>query len=175
MKRLELPLNHEELGNLKIGDEVLLSGKIYSFRDAAHEKIYQLIMDGKPLPIDLLDCCIYYMGSTPKKENEVIGSCGPTTSTRMDKYMAVFLKNGLQCTIGKGTRSQPVINLHKEHKKIYFIALGGCGALIKNAVTNCKLLAYPELLTEAVFELTIKDLYVIVGIDSFGNNIYDKN
>lgn len=157
---------------LKAGDIVSLSGVIYTARDAAHKKMHALIADNKPLPFDIKNAFIYYTGATPAKEGEIIGSCGPTTSKRMDTFTPELLAMGLKGIIGKGSRSQEVISSIKTHSAVYFAAIGGAGAYYKSAVISSELVAFPELLSEAVYRLTVKDFKCVVAVDSNGNSIF---
>lgn len=157
--------------NAKAGETVLFSGVMYTARDAAHKLIFEALKQNKPLPFDLKDAAIYYCGACPEKPGEVIGSCGPTTSSRMDSYTPLLIENGLKIMIGKGKRSQEVVEAMKKHGAVYLCAVGGAGALIKSFVTDSRIVAYPELLSEAVLRLTVKNLPLIVGIDSTGNSI----
>lgn len=172
MIKINLPLNKNSIKQLKAGDQVLLSGKIITGRDAAHKRLYDCLIKGEKLPLDILNQTIYYVGACPPKTGRVCGACGPTTSMRMDKFTPELLENGLKGMIGKGDRSLEVYNAIKKYGAIYFAAIGGAGALYSECVTGLKELAYPELLTEAVLELVIKDFPVIVAIDSLGNSIY---
>ena len=165
MIELKTPLKKEDFSKLRAGDIVLLSGTIITARDQAHKRAIQ----------DKLDIIngniIYYTGSSPEKDGSIIGSCGPTSSYRMDKYYEDMLNLGMIASIGKGKRSEEVINLTKQYGTIYFIVPGGLGALISQNVIKKELLYYPDLLAEAIYELEVKDLKLIVGIDSFGNSI----
>lgn len=173
MINLTLPLEKEDLKSLKAGNFVKINGKIYSFRDAAHKKIFDLLNEGKEIPINLENEMIYYMGPTPSREGEVIGSCGPTTSHRMDKYTPLLLDNGIVATIGKGDRTEAVLESMKKNGAVYFLAIGGAGALYQDCVLENNLIAFPELGTEALRELVVKDFPVIVAVDSNGNSIKD--
>lgn len=172
MKKIELPLNYEIIDKLKIGDEVLLSGKIYTARDAAHKRLVELLSKNKKLPIDLRWQTMYYAGPTPPSPGKIIGSCGPTTSNRMDMFTPHLLACGLKGMIGKGKRSEDVKNSIKKYKAVYFIAIGGAGAYLSEKIKKAKPILYEDLGTEAIFELTVVDFPVIVGIDSIGNDIY---
>lgn len=173
-KDLTIPLKQEEIENLQAGDHVLLNGTIYVARDAAHERLNNLINENKKLPIDLQDNIIYYMGPTPTKPNMLIGSCGPTTSHRMDKYTPLFYDLGLKATIGKGDRSQEVINSIIRNKGIYFLAIGGAGAVYQNCVKQNELIAFEDLGPEAIRKLEVENFPVIVAIDSNGNTIKEN-
>lgn len=159
---------------LKKGDRVYLSGTIYTARDAAHKKIVALLKENKPLPFELKNSIIYYAGPTPAKNNLAIGSIGPTTSSRMDVFTPLLLKNGLKGMIGKGGRSEAVVNSIVKEKAIYFAAVGGAGALYSGAVTECEVIAFEELGCESVKKLTIKDFPLTVAIDSFGNSLFER-
>ena len=159
---------------LKKSDRVYLSGTIYTARDAAHKKIVALLKENKPLPFELQNSIIYYAGPTPAKNNLAIGSIGPTTSSRMDVFTPLLLKNGLKGMIGKGGRSEAVVNSIEKEKAIYFAAVGGAGALYSGAVTECEVIAFSELGCESVKKLTVKDFPLTVAIDSFGNSLFER-
>ncbi len=159
---------------IKVGDEVFLSGKIYTARDAAHKRIKALIGEGKPLPFGLHDACIYYAGPTPERPGSPIGSCGPTTSSRMDIFTPLLLDKGLCAMIGKGQRSAEVVQSIVKNKAVYFCAIGGAGALCAMAVKELKVIAFEELGCESVKELTVENFPVICGIDCNGNSIFDR-
>lgn len=159
---------------LKKGDRVYLSGTIYTARDAAHKKIVALLKENKPLPFELQNSIIYYAGPTPAKNNLAIGSIGPTTSSRMDVFTPLLLKNGLKGMIGKGGRSEAVVNSIVKEKAIYFAAVGGAGALYSGAVTECEVIAFSELGCESVKKLTVKDFPLTVAIDSFGTSFFER-
>lgn len=163
-------LTPDKIAALKAGDILLLSGTVYTARDAAHKLIHQAVSDGSPLPFELSGAAIYYTGPTPTRPGEVIGSCGPTSSTRMDDYTPLLLDNGLKVMIGKGQRSQAVIDAMVANKALYLAAVGGAAALIKKFITAAKVIAYPELGTEAVHKLTLNQMPVIVAIDSYGGS-----
>ena len=162
----------EKIKNLKAGDMILLSGEIYTARDAAHQRMTETLEKGEKLPFDIKDKIIYYAGPTPPKPGEVIGSCGPTSSYRMDKYAPALLDLGQLGMIGKGIRKQPVIDAMKRNQSVYFAAIGGAGALISKAVTAAEVICYDDLGTEAVRKLTVQDLALTVVIDKDGNNLY---
>lgn len=170
--RLKTPLRKEDLKDLKIGDRVLLSGKIYTARDAAHRRLAQLIKEGKELPIELQGQAIYYVGPTPPKPGQVIGSAGPTTSERMDPYSPMLLDLGLKAMIGKGQRSPEVVEAIKRNGAVYLAATGGVGVLLAKAVKSSRTVAYEELGAEAIRELEVEDLPLIVAIDPQGNDLY---
>lgn len=172
-KKISAPLKKEELVDLKAGDYVYITGTIYSARDAAHKRMYETMLEGKDIPIELTDNVIYYLGPTPAKEGQVIGSAGPTTSSRMDKYTPLLLENGLNGMIGKGKRSQAVIDAIIQNKAVYFAAVGGAGALLSKCIKQSEIIAYDDLGTEAIRKMEVKDFPVIVVIDSKGNNLYE--
>lgn len=159
---------------LKAGDRILLSGTVYTSRDAAHKKIKQLIDQKEKLPYDLNGAAIYYAGPTPTPDGLAIGSCGPTTSGRMDKYTPEFLDLGLKCMIGKGPRSKEVCDAIVRNKAVYFCAVGGAGALASKCIKKCKVIAFEELGCESVKQLEFKDFPLIVAIDCSGVNLFDK-
>lgn len=172
--RINTPLTKDAIVKLEAGDEVLLTGTILTARDAAHQRLTDIIHKGKRIPLNLKDAVIYYAGPTPAKPGKAIGSCGPTTSSRMDSFTPDLLRLGLGGMIGKGDRSKEVINAIKKYKSVYFIAIGGIGALLSFKVKASKPILFKELGTEAVYKLEVKDFPVIVAIDSKGQNIYDK-
>jgi len=172
-KKINTPLKKEELVNLHAGDYVYITGTIYSARDAAHKRMYETMLDGKEIPLELRDNVIYYLGPTPAKEGQVIGSAGPTTSSRMDKYTPLLLDNGLNGMIGKGKRSQAVIDAIIKNKAVYFAAVGGAGALLSKCIKKSEVIAYDDLGTEAIRKMEVVDFPVIVVIDSDGNNLYE--
>lgn len=167
------PLSHEQARTLRAGDSCLISGVIYTARDAAHKRLCQLIQEGKELPIDLKDSVIYFVGPTPAKPGQVIGSAGPTTSYRMDAYSPDLIALGQTGMIGKGKRGEEVIAAMKEHGAVYFGAIGGCGALLSKCIRSCEVVAYPDLGAEAIHKLEVKDFPVMVIVDCFGNNLYE--
>ena len=167
--------NTKELELLKCGDLVLLDGFIITGRDAAHKRIFELTKRNMPLPFKIKDQLIYYTGPCPSPPGHVIGSCGPTTSSRMDAYTPELLDLGLKGMIGKGPRSKQVIDSIKKNKAIYFAATGGAGALIASCVKGCSLIAFDDLGPEAVYKLYVEQFPLIVAIDSRGNSIYDSN
>ena len=173
-KHLNVPANTEELAELKSGDYVYLTGTIYTARDAAHKRMYETLLDGKELPVDVKGQFIYYLGPTPAREGQVIGSAGPTTSSRMDKYTPSLLNMGMTGMIGKGKRSAEVIKAMKDNTAVYFAAVGGAGALLSKCIKNAEVIAYDDLGTEAVRKLYVEDLPVIAVIDCKGNNIYER-
>lgn len=173
MKRIRLPLVQSEIDTLQAGDAVLLSGTLYTARDAAHKKLAQMMENGETLPMELDGCTIYYVGPTPGRPDQVIGSAGPTTSSRMDPYVPLFMDHGMKGMIGKGRRSPEVIEAVRKHKGIYFVCTGGAGALLSHSIVSRKVIAFPELLAEAVTELEVVDFPCFVGLDIHGNDIYD--
>ncbi|HZK85372.1 MAG TPA: Fe-S-containing hydro-lyase [Desulfosporosinus sp.] len=171
--RLETPLTQDKVAMLKAGDNVLLSGIVYTARDAAHKKMVEALGRGEALPFDVKDQIIYFVGPAPAKEGQVIGSAGPTTSGRMDAYSPIMIGQGLTGMIGKGLRSEEVIEAMQEHGAVYFGAIGGAGALIAKRIVASEVIAYPELGPEAVRRIEVKDFPAIVIIDSQGNNLYE--
>lgn len=169
MKRFDLPLNKKIIKDLKVGDEVLLNGVLYTARDKAHQRLVNSLKKKDRLPIDLKDITIYYTGPTPSKPGEIIGSAGPTTSSRMDVFTPILLQNGVKGMIGKGKRSQEVISAIKEYSCIYFVTIGGAGAWLSQKITSAEVIAYHDLGAEAIFKLQVKDFPAIVAIDSTGN------
>lgn len=159
---------------LKAGDEISYTGKLYTARDQAHKRLVEAIRAGKRLPIDLKGQIIYYCGPARSPKRRIIGSCGPTTSSRMDEFTPALLKAGVKAMIGKGIRSQEVINAIKKHRAVYFLAYSGCGALLSQYVREKKLAAYRDLGPEAIYELQVKDFPLIVAVDSKGANIYER-
>ncbi|MGG7161786.1 Fe-S-containing hydro-lyase [Clostridium baratii] len=172
VKRVVTPLNDLEISELKCGDSILLTGTIYTARDAAHKRLIELIEKGEELPFDLKGETIYYVGPTPPKPGMVIGSAGPTTSYRMDAYAPKLLDLGLKGMIGKGLRNEEVIESIKRNKAIYFGAIGGAAALIGKSIVKSEVIAYEDLGSEAIRRLEVKDLPLVVIIDSLGNNLY---
>ena len=172
MKRITLPLTEDVARSLKAGDSVLLSGEIYTLRDAGHKRLCESIGRGEMPPIDLADITIYYVGPTPKKEGKIIGSAGPTTSGRMDAYAPKLLSLGARGMIGKGERTPEVIEAIKKYSGVYFGAIGGCGALIAKCVTKSEPIAYEDLGAEALMRLTVLDMPLVVIVDTEGNNLY---
>lgn len=173
IKKIETPLTEEKLKGIKAGDTIHISGTIYTGRDAAHGRLIEALDSGLELPFDVKDQIIYYVGPAPAKPGAVIGSAGPTTSYRMDDLTLPLLKLGLNGMIGKGSRSNQVIDGMKEHGAVYFAAIGGAGALIADSIKEVDIVAYEDLGPEAIRKLTVKDFPVIAVIDSEGNNIYE--
>lgn len=172
-KYIKTPLTEEITKSLKAGDYVYITGVIYSARDAAHKRIYESVLEGKEIPFPIKDNIVYYLGPTPEREGQVIGSAGPTTSSRMDKYTPMLLQKGMKGMIGKGKRSSEVIEEIKKEKGIYFAAVGGAGALLSKKIISSKIIAYEDLGTEAIREMYVENFPAIVVIDTEGNNLYD--
>ena len=170
---LKVPMSRETARTLKAGDSVLLSGVIYTARDAAHKRLCELVEAGKPLPMDVEGSVIYFVGPTPAKPGEVIGSAGPTTSYRMDAYSPTMIALGQTGMIGKGKRSAEVIAAMKEHGAVYFGAIGGCGALLSRCIKKAEVIAYEDLGAEAIRRLEVENFPVVVIIDAEGNNLYE--
>ena len=173
-KKLQMPLTEEMTRDLHAGDNVLISGVIYTARDAAHKRLCELLEQGKKLPVDLKDGVIYYVGPAPAKPGQVIGSAGPTTSYRMDAYAPALLDLGLRGMIGKGKRSAEVVDAMKRNGSVYFGAIGGCGALLAKCIKKAEVVAYEDLGAEAIRRLEVEDLPVVVIIDRWGNNLYEE-
>ena len=174
MISLSMPIKEDEIKKLNCGDIISLSGTIYTARDAAHKRLIDCINKNIELPFNIKDQGIYYVGPTPSKPGEVIGSAGPTTSYRMDDLTIPLLEKGLKVMIGKGKRSNEVIEGIKKYNAIYLIAIGGAGAYISNSIKSCEVIAYDDLDAESIRKLEVENLQLIVAIDSKGNNIYEK-
>ncbi|MBN3038216.1 MAG: fumarate hydratase C-terminal domain-containing protein [Candidatus Omnitrophica bacterium] len=172
MKKIYTPLSQSSIKSLKAGDEVLLSGVIYTARDLAHQQMLNKIVKGKRPPIPLKGQVIYYCGPTTAPKKRVIGSCGPTTSSRMDAFTPALLRAGLLGMIGKGSRDSSVKEAIRRHRAVYFLAIGGAGALLASKVKECRVVAYKEFGPEAIYELKVDDFPLIVGIDSRGGDIF---
>ncbi len=172
MKKITFPISEEQLMDLKAGDRVLASGYLYTARDAAHKRMYELLQKGEPLPVDISGQTIYYVGAAPAKPGCAVGPCGPTSSYRMDKYAPSLLDLGLKVMIGKGMRSDEVINSIIKNKAVYLIAIGGAAALIAKSIKKSELICYEDLGTEAIYRYEVEDMPLIVGIDSIGGNVY---
>ena len=170
---LTTPLDKAILETLHVGDEVLLSGTIYTARDAAHKRIIEMLERNEKLPMPIKDQVIYYVGPTPKKENMIIGSAGPTTASRMDAYAPKLYDLGLAMSIGKGYRNQEVRNSIKENKAIYALAIGGLGALLSNCIKKSEVVAFHDLESEAIHKLEVENFPITIGIDTNGNDIYE--
>lgn len=171
-KHITAPIGREELLSLNAGDYVYISGVIYTARDAAHKRMYEIIMEGGKLPVDISGQTIYYMGPSPAREGRVIGSAGPTTASRMDKYTPALLDLGMAAMIGKGRRSEEVVDAIVRNGAVYFAAVGGAGALLSKCIVSAEVVAYDDLGTEAIRKLEVRDFPVIVVIDSKGNDLY---
>lgn len=167
------PINKEELAKLQAGDYVYITGTIYTARDAAHKRMQETLDKGEELPIELKDNLIYYMGPSPAREGRPIGSAGPTTASRMDKYAPQLMDLGLAGMIGKGKRSQAVADAIVRNGAVYFAAVGGAGALLSKSILKSEVVAYDDLGTEAIRKLEVKDFPVIVVMDKDGNNLYE--
>ncbi len=172
-KYINAPLDRKEIATLKSGDMVYITGTVYTARDAAHKRMSEALAEGKELPIELKDNVIYYMGPSPAREGRAIGSAGPTTASRMDKYTPSLLDLGLGGMIGKGKRSKEVIDAIVRNKSVYFAAIGGAGALLSKAIVESEVVAYDDLGTEAIRKLKVENFPVIVVIDAEGNNLYE--
>jgi fumarate hydratase subunit beta len=173
-KKVKLPLTDEVLADLRAGDNVLLSGVMYVARDAAHKRIVDALDQGKPLPFDIRGQTIYFMGPSPAKPGQVIGSAGPTTSGRMDAYSPRLIAEGLKGMVGKGMRSPAVKDAIKKHKAVYMAAIGGTGALIARTIKKSDVVAYEELGAEAVLRLEVKDFPATVINDIYGGDLYEE-
>jgi fumarate hydratase subunit beta len=174
MKQIQLPLTGEQLYELRAGDRVELSGTLYTARDAAHKRMHESLENGEPLPIDIEGKVIYYVGPTPPKPGQVIGSAGPTTSSRMDAYTPGLLEKGLKGMIGKGKRSNKVKEALVTHQAVYFAAVGGAAALIAKTIRSAEVIAYEDLGTEAIYRLEVEKFPVIVINDIHGNDLYEQ-
>lgn len=172
-KKLTTPLTEEKVKGLKAGDSVLITGTIYTARDAAHKRLIELLDKGEELPINVKDEIIYYVGPTPEKPGQAIGSAGPTTSYRMDPYSPKLLDKGLRGMIGKGLRGPEVVESIKKNKAVYFAAIGGAAALIGKSVAKAEIVAYEDLQSEAIRKLEVVDFPMVVVIDAEGNNLYE--
>lgn len=172
--RINLPIEEKDIEMLKAGDYVYLTGTVYTARDAAHLRMYEAAMKGEMLPFDIRGSAIYYLGPSPAREGQVIGSAGPTTSGRMDKYTPTLLDMGLKVMIGKGRRSPEVIGSMKKNRAVYFAAVGGAGALLSKCIKSSEVIAYDDLGTEAIRRLYVEDLPVITVIDKDGADLYDS-
>jgi len=172
-RHLQAPISKEELKTLKSGDYVYITGTIYTARDAAHKRMYETLQNQENLPIDIQDQIIYYMGPSPAREGRPIGSAGPTTASRMDKYTPQLLDLGMGAMIGKGKRTQDVIDAVIRNGAVYFAAVGGAGALLSKCIRSSEVIAYEDLGTEAIRKLYVEDFPVIVVADCKGNNLYE--
>lgn len=174
MKKLTVPLSENDITNLRAGEQVFLTGIIYTGRDAAHKRMVEGMDRGEQLPIDIRGQVIYYVGPTPAKPGQAIGSAGPTTSSRMDAYTPRLLEAGLKGMIGKGKRSQEVREAIKRFKAVYFAAAGGAGALLSKRIKKADVVAYEDLGPEAIYRLEIEDFPVVVVNDIYGNDLYEE-
>ena len=172
--KITTPLTRDAAKNLRAGDSCLISGVIYTARDAAHKRLCELVAAGKELPLDIKDSIIYFVGPTPAKPGQAIGSAGPTTSYRMDAYSPTLISLGLTGMIGKGKRGPEVVDAMKEYGAVYFGAIGGCGALLSKCIKKAEVVAYDDLGAEAIRRLEVEDFPAIVIIDSLGNNLYQS-
>ena len=172
-RHITAPINKETARSLHAGDYVYITGTMYTARDAAHKRMYEILQKGGELPVDWKDQVIYYMGPSPAREGRPIGSAGPTTASRMDKYAPQLLDLGLGAMIGKGKRNQAVIDAIVRNGSVYFAAVGGAGALLSKCITSSEVVAYDDLGTEAIRKLTVENFPAIVVIDSEGNNLYE--
>ena len=172
-KYIQTPITEEITSDLKSGDYVYITGTMYVARDAAHKRMIETLEKGENLPIEIKDSTIYYMGPSPAREGRPIGSAGPTTATRMDKYAPTLLDMGQKAMIGKGKRSKEVADAIIRNKAVYFAAVGGAGALLSKCITKSEVVCYEDLGAEAILKIEVKDFPVIVIIDSQGNNFYE--
>ena len=172
-RHITAPINKETARSLHAGDYVYITGTMYTARDAAHKRMYEILQKGGELPVDWKDQVIYYMGPSPAREGRPIGSAGPTTASRMDKCAPQLLDLGLGAMVGKGKRSQAVIDAIVRNGSVYFAAVGGAGALLSKCITSAEVVAYDDLGTEAIRKLTVENFPAIVVIDSEGNNLYE--
>ena len=174
MKKLTLPLNESVLKELKAGDLISLSGVVYTARDCAHKKIFRILDENGELPFELNGACIYYAGPCPAKDGMACGSCGPTTSARMQSFIPRLFSLGLKAIIGKGEIDEKAVEAIGSRGGAYFVAIGGAGALYGSKIKSCELVAFPELLSEAVYKLEIEDFPLIVAVDGNGNNVFKR-
>ena len=172
-KKIQTPLTREIVRTLKAGDSCTITGTIYTARDAAHKRLCELVAQGQELPMDIENAIIYFVGPTPAKPGQAIGSAGPTTSYRMDAYSPTLISIGQTGMIGKGKRNAEVVNAMKKHGAVYFGAIGGCGALLSKCIKKAEIIAYEDLGAEAIRKLEVEDFPVVVIIDSEGNNLYE--
>ena len=172
-KKIQAPISNEDANSLRAGDYVYITGTIYTARDAAHKRMYEALEKNQQLPIEMANNIIYYMGPSPAREGRPIGSAGPTTASRMDKYAPKLLDLGLKGMIGKGKRSQAVRDAIVRNGSVYFAAIGGAGAILSKCINKSEVIAYDDLGTEAIRKLYVEDFPVIVVIDSEGNNLYE--
>lgn len=174
MKVLKPPMNEIDISNLQVGEEVLISGTIYTARDMAHKRMYEAILADEDLPIDLYGQLLYYTGPCPAPPGKIIGSAGPTTSNRMDDYTELLLAKGLKCLIGKGNRDEKVVTALKKYGAVYLSTIGGAGAYLAKKIVSSQVVAYEELGPEAIRMIEVRDFPAIVAIDVKGNNIYEN-
>jgi fumarate hydratase subunit beta len=174
VKKISTPLSDEDILNLKAGDNLLISGVIYTGRDAAHKKLVDLLEAGDSLPVDFAGQMIYYVGPSPTKPGKVIGSAGPTTSGRMDAYTPALLAQGLKACIGKGSRNQAVKDALVQYKGVYLASTGGAAALLARSIKKADVVAYPELGAEAIYRLEVEDFPATVINDAYGNDLYEE-
>ncbi len=172
-RELTIPTTEDELKTLRAGDMIYITGTIYTARDAAHKRMFEALHNGEELPFDISGNFVYYLGPTPARPGQVIGSAGPTTSSRMDKYTPLLLDQGLKGMIGKGKRSKEVVDSIVKNGAVYFAAIGGLGALLSKRIIASEVIAYDDLGTEAIRKLTVENLPVVVIIDTEGNNLYE--
>lgn len=170
--KIQLPLTEDVIKELKVGDEVFLTGTIFSARDQAHKRLFELLEKGEDFPVDLKGQVVFYMGPAPTPEGKVIGSCGPTTAYRMDPFAPALMDYGLKGMIGKGARAKEVLDSVVRNCGVYFYAFGGCGALYAEKIKSNELAAFGDLGPEAIYKLEVEDFPVVVAIDSEGGNIY---
>ncbi|MCX5726625.1 MAG: Fe-S-containing hydro-lyase [Candidatus Saganbacteria bacterium] len=173
-KKVSPPLTDKDIRSLRAGDKVLISGTIYTARDAAHQRLADAIKSKNPLPFNLSGQIIYYTGPAPAPKGKAIGSAGPTTSGRMDSFTPQLLSRGLKATIGKGNRSKEVKAALKKYKAVYFVATGGAGALLSKTIKSAKVIAYPELGPEAIYKLEVVNFPAIVANDSYGKDLFEE-
>ena len=172
---INAPIDNEIVNSLKAGDCVYITGTIYTARDAAHKRMYEAIKNGENIPFELKNNIIYYLGPSPAREGQVIGSAGPTTRSRMDKYTPLLLEHGLKGMLGKGKRSDNVIESMHKNNAVYFAAIGGAGALLSKCIKKAEVIAYDDLGTEAIRKLEVENLPAIVVIDNKKNNMYESH
>lgn len=170
--KITLPLTKEKIQKLKAGDSLELSGVLYTARDAAHKRLFEMIKRQEPLPFDLKDACIYYVGPTPAPPNRTVGSAGPTTSMRMDAYAPLLYDLGVSATMGKGYRSQEVLDAIQRNKACYLVCIGGAGALLSQCIKKSECIAFPDLGTEAIYRFEVEDFPCIVAVDAKGESLY---
>lgn len=174
MKRIKLPIDDKTIESLKSGDAALLSGILYTARDAAHKRLTRALSAGDALPFDLKTSTVYYVGPSPAKPDRPVGAAGPTTAARMDSYAEILIPAGLKIMIGKGPRSERIKELIARHKGLYLTATGGVAALLAKAIKSCELIAYPDLGPEAIYRLEVEDFPVVVAYDCHGNDIFNR-